>query len=232
MKVWASSDLASAQQTISKMAESVAKRAAISGVIEGLSETDPKQAFELAQKSDTFPNVTDKLFENWVEKDPQEAASHLAQLSPKFDRRSAIYTIATKWADTDLPNALQWAETLPENDAKVNGSTAYRTPMSFVVANWMDRDSAAALRWIEERPVECVIARHGPRPIPNKRWLGLSPCPICLPLERKVLANWPRSSEPIAPMRQSMPSIRGSSGTATPWSAGSTNSPTINGSRD
>jgi hypothetical protein len=154
MKVWASSYLASAQAAIAKMPESVARRAAIGGVIEGLSETDPKQAFELAQKSDTFPNVTDKVFENWVEKDPQEAASHLTQLGPEFDRRSAICTIATNWADTDLPSALQWAESLPENDAKVNGSYTFRTPMSFVIANWMDRDPDAALRWLENRPID------------------------------------------------------------------------------
>lgn len=158
MKVWASNDLASAQEAISKMPESVARRSAVAGVIEGLSEIDPKQAFELAQKSDTFENATDKIFQNWVEKDPQEAAAHVAQLGPKFDRRSAIYIITTRWADTDLQSALQWAESLPENDAKVNFSTGYRTPTSFVVSNWIDRDAAGAMRWLEERPVDSRTA--------------------------------------------------------------------------
>lgn len=158
MKVWASNDLALAQAEIAKMPESVARRSAVAGVIEGLSEVDPKRAFELAQKSDTFENATDKIFQNWVEKDPQEAASHVDKLGPKFDRRSAIYIITTKWADMDLQSALRWAESLPENDAKVNFSTGYRTPVSFVVGNWIDRDPAAAMRWLEERPVDSRTA--------------------------------------------------------------------------
>jgi hypothetical protein len=151
MKIWAENDLAAAREALSKISEDSKRKGAIAGLIEALAESDPKQAFELVEKTETYSDPVEMVFENWVEQDPEEAASHAAKLPRGFQRQAAIRAVTTRWAESNLENALQWAESLPESD--VTGKAGYGdgTPVALIVANWMDKDPESALRWIKER---------------------------------------------------------------------------------
>jgi hypothetical protein len=159
MKVWAEHDLPAARKAMAKISEDSKRKDATAGMIETLSESDPMQAFELVKTTETYSNPVETLFENWVEKDPEEAASHAAKLPRGFQRQAAIRAVALRWAESNLENALQWAESLPESDMNGVAGYGYGTPVALIVANWMDRDPDSALRWIKEQSLDSRKAR-------------------------------------------------------------------------
>jgi hypothetical protein len=159
MKIWAENDLPAAREAMSKMSEDSKRKDAIAGLIEALSESDPMQAFELVKTTETYSDPVETLFENWVEKDPEEAASHAAKLPRGFQRQAAIRAVALRWTESNLENALVWAESLPESDMNGIAGYGYGTPVALIIANWMDKDPESALRWIKERSLDSRMAR-------------------------------------------------------------------------
>lgn len=148
-KSWAGHNLAATRETVEKMPASAIQKAAVAGLIERVSETDPKQAFELAQKTETFSNVIETFFENWVESNPDDAAVHAPKLTG-FQRAHALQTVATSWARSDVQSALRWAEPFPAK--KQSNRLNIDSPLPDVLRTWMDADPDSALRWIEAYP--------------------------------------------------------------------------------
>jgi hypothetical protein len=149
-KSWAGVDLAAARGTIDKMPDSMIQKAAVAGIIEALSETDPRQAFDLAQKTTTYSNIIRTFFANWAEKNPEEAAAYALKLPPGFQRDAAIGESAHVWAKSDLQSALRWAESLSEKDAV--GRMGSGSPLLTIFMTWVDDDSETAFRWLQEMP--------------------------------------------------------------------------------
>jgi hypothetical protein len=149
-KNWARANPEAAQEAIAKVPEGMLRSAGIAGIIEALSETDPEQAFRLAEKTTTFSNPIDTLFKNWSEKDPQIAGAHALKLPPGFQRDAAIRATALTWAKADVLGALNWTESLPDVDAI--GRLGNGTPVGNIVLAWAEEDADSALRWIEELP--------------------------------------------------------------------------------
>jgi hypothetical protein len=149
-KSWAGHNLAAARENVEKMPGSMIQKAAVAGLMEKLSETDPKQAFELAQKTETYSNVIRTCFENWSESNPEEAAVHAAKFPPGFQREAALEIVAETWAQSDLQSALHWAEAFSAKKQPNRLSTD--SPLPNVLDTWLDADSESALRWLEAFP--------------------------------------------------------------------------------
>jgi hypothetical protein len=156
-KGWAAIDLNGARSAVEKMSGGTIRKQAARGLIEALTEIDPRQAFELAAKLEAYSESVEAIFKNWVERNPVEAAACATNNTPNVYRRDAIEAVARAWAETDLPRAFQWLESLPEKDTI--GVSARHSPLALILARWMDDDPDAAIRWIEERPPDSQSAR-------------------------------------------------------------------------
>lgn len=146
---WARKDFDAALNATRTMEIEVQSYALV-GVLEVLSETDPKRAFELAKQTGTVSGVSLRLFANWSEKNPAEAAACALDLPETEGRSNAIGTIARAWAQADLQGAVRWAESLPDKDAI--GMSAWSSPATSVFSAWADEDPDAAIRWLEDMP--------------------------------------------------------------------------------
>lgn len=149
-KSWAGYNLAEARESVDKMPASMVQKAAVGGLMEKLSESDPKAAFELALKTQTYSNVIDTAFSNWAESNPEEAALYADKLPPGFQRNAALRAVAASWARSDLQSALRWAEAVPAKNEPNEFSTD--SPLPNLLRIWMDADSESALRWLEAFP--------------------------------------------------------------------------------
>lgn len=150
IKGWVAKDRDEARAAIEKIPEEGMRKQAASSLIEALSETDPKEAFELAGKLGAHSDYLETLFKNWTAKSPEEAAAYSTKDMPDGDKRAAVRAVAKAWAETDLPRAVQWLESLLEKDTAAG--SGIRSPFALILAKWMDNDSDGAIRWIEGRP--------------------------------------------------------------------------------
>jgi hypothetical protein len=150
-KSWAGHNLAEARETVDKMTDSMLQKAAVGGLIEKLSESDPKAAFELAQKTQTYSNVIFACFSSWAESNLEEAALYADKFPPGFQRTAALWSVAESWARSDVQAALRWAEAFPATKPTY---PSMDSPLPIVFRTWMDADSESALRWLEAFPVE------------------------------------------------------------------------------
>jgi hypothetical protein len=148
-KSWAGRNLAEARESIDKMPSSMLQKAAVGGLIEKLSESDPKAAFELAQKTQTYSNVIFACFSNWAESNLEEAALYADKFPPGFQRTAALWRVAESWARSDVQAALHWAEAFPATKPTY---PSMDSPLPIVFRTWMDTDSESALRWLEAFP--------------------------------------------------------------------------------
>jgi hypothetical protein len=149
-KSWARTNPEAVREAIAKVPEGMLRSAGIAGLIEALSETNPEEAFRLAEKTQTFSNPIDTLFKNWAEKDPQSAGAHALRLPPGFQRDAAIHATARTWAKADVSGALSWTASLPDADAI--GRLGSGTSVGNIILTWADEDADSALRWLEELP--------------------------------------------------------------------------------
>lgn len=154
VKGWVSKGPAGARDAIAKMPDLPIRLYAVGGLIEALAETDPVQAFNLADKLGASSDSIELLFGKWTKKDPEEAAAYCRK-GPY--RRSAIESVVRAWAETDLPGAMRWLESLPEED--VAGGMGARSPFVLTLTKWMEEDTESAMRWLEERPADSQTSR-------------------------------------------------------------------------
>jgi hypothetical protein len=156
VKSWAIKDPAAARDAVEKLSGHHTRKVAASGLIEGLSESDPRQAFEVARRIQTYSSTVETLFENWMDKDPEEAVLFATKFPTGWDRQAAIRSVAQKLADMDPQRALQWAEALSDSDAF--GSTGMDSPLARIASKWMADDPESAFRWLKGRPVDSRTA--------------------------------------------------------------------------
>jgi hypothetical protein len=148
-KGWARRDFDAAFAAARRMPIGEVQAWATAGVLKVLSETDPKAAFELAKQTETIM-ISETIFENWVERNPEEAASYAVKLAADDKRNNAMAFVARKWANIDPHGMLRWVESLPDSDAV--GSTVWNSPATYLFLTWADEDPEAAVRWLEQMP--------------------------------------------------------------------------------
>jgi hypothetical protein len=149
-KAWARRDFDAAFAATRNMPIGELRQNATSGVLQVLSETDPVTALELAKQTATVFAISETLFKNWVERNPEEAASYAVKLPAGNGRDHAIASVAHKWATIDPHGMLRWVESLPDSDAI--GNSGWNSTAASLFLSWADEDPEAALRWLEQMP--------------------------------------------------------------------------------
>ena len=156
---WVEKDPAAAEQSVIELPEGPLKNSAWETLIGAIAVSDPPHALALAQGLQLSWEAAEKMaaaiFDTWIGNNPQEAAAHAEQLPPGPLRSSARWRVASQWARINLPQALAWADALPDQEFKVRSSTDDETeafPICSVLKNWVEKDSAAAVRWLQQLP--------------------------------------------------------------------------------
>src|SRR5205085_1969539 len=114
---WAATDPTAALAWAQGLGDGRDARSAISGVINGWWENDPRAAEAyLIAHFDTLGigaamSITTQLFQ----RDPQQARDWASRLPAPEARRTADSYIAMRMADTDLKAASEWAASLPDD---------------------------------------------------------------------------------------------------------------------
>jgi hypothetical protein len=112
---WAQTDAAAALKWAEQLPEGLGKRDALAIV-----------RFQLAKQ------------------DPEETSAEIRQLPAGDARNSLISNLAAQWGSTNPQSAIDWANTLPENEKKL--------AMSNLVGAWAQNDPLAAGTYVAQMP--------------------------------------------------------------------------------
>jgi hypothetical protein len=160
MKGWAEKDIAAAKEWALTLDRPL-KDPALRGVIETMADSDPKAAFGMMQDIDQnwYDSLAERVFDQWTERDPREAADHVAQLAKGGLRERAMVVVASRWASRDLTGALEWSEKMWDEKSSrsdTHGTTmpAKKDALTSVLQTWLDLDADAAIRWVQDLPDE------------------------------------------------------------------------------
>jgi hypothetical protein len=154
---WVENDAASAERWVAELPEGMLQNSAWEGLIKALATADPKRALLLAGKCNLpWQNaevIADGIFPHWIAVNPEEAAKHALELEDGALRNVALRTVARQWARTSLPEALAWADSLPDQDftVKMLNHTG-STPIYALLDAWIEKDPAAVVSWLSQLP--------------------------------------------------------------------------------
>jgi hypothetical protein len=139
---WAATDPGAALAWAQAQGDTRDARSAISGVISGWWENDPRAAEAYVNSHlDTIGigaamNITSQLFR----RDPQQAKDWASRLPTPEARRNADSYIAMQMANLDPKGASEWAASLPDD--------VRSQVLSGTISKWARTDRAAAEQWI------------------------------------------------------------------------------------
>lgn len=141
-KNWAAADPAAALAWAQAQKDPQDQRIAMSGVIGGWWENDPRAAedYVAAHLETLGPGSVMRLTTLLYEQDPQRAREWASRLSTPEARRSADSYIAMQMAESDPKAATEWAATLPED---VRSRT-----LGSAMTRWARSDPQKAAEWI------------------------------------------------------------------------------------
>ncbi len=156
---WVENDPAAAEKWINELPEGPFKGRVGGTLIAATAAYDLPHALKLAsspgmagQFSDT---VAHALFDQWMQKNPAEAAHAAAQLPEGSLRFMALPLVARQWAEINPREAMAWASAvnfkLAVNPTMGIGSYTL-TPVNSVLQTWIDQDPAAAMAWLQALP--------------------------------------------------------------------------------
>jgi hypothetical protein len=155
---WAEHDAQSATRWVSTLPEGVVKKDAQSALLKVIAATDPQAALALLRNATGLSeqdsrDVSEMIFEKWAQVDPRQAAEAVAQLDESL-RRGASFAVAAKWAAVDLPSALAWARTQPDELSRFSlpESTSTNNALTGVLQSWLVNDAEGAMQWLAELP--------------------------------------------------------------------------------
>lgn len=149
---WMLKDPEKAEKWIAQLPNGLLRKVAWSGVIQKLSERDPKRAFMIAEKTGNRYEFA-SLFEQWGKQDPEQAATHAVLVPAGFWRDLALEAAAREWAKKDLQGALAWAQSLPsDNGLPTSIERRDPKPLAVVMQAWLADDADAALQWLQNSP--------------------------------------------------------------------------------
>ncbi|PZR71128.1 MAG: hypothetical protein DLM73_16375 [Chthoniobacterales bacterium] len=139
---WASTDPAAALAWVQGQGDTQDAKFAMSGVISGWWENDPRAAEAYVASHldsigmDAVMRITTQLFQ----RDPQGAKDWASRLSTPEARRSADTYIAMQMADVDPKGASEWAATLADD--------VRSRALSGAISKWSRNDARAVEQWI------------------------------------------------------------------------------------
>jgi hypothetical protein len=139
---WAATDPTAAMAWAQAMSNPQEARVALSGVISGWWENDPRaaEAYVTAHLDTVGTDAVMRITNQLLQQDPQRARDWASRLSTPEARRSADSFIAMQMAETDPKAASEWAATLP---ADVRSGV-----LSGTISRWARNDPQAVAQWI------------------------------------------------------------------------------------
>lgn len=158
LSAWAESDLPAAEAWVSQLASGVQKNSLTKILIAEQATHDPRGALERAKSLQmhwgTAMPLVDRIFGEWVQRDPRDAGQVASQLPGGTLRDDALSLIAARWAVSDPVAATNWAYSLlmgnrDLQNVKVEFSN---TAINDAVHQWMKSDPGAAVDWLGRLP--------------------------------------------------------------------------------
>ena len=121
---------------------------ALRGVLSYMADEDPVGALKLAATFGPFPNnepLTQMIYRQWSEVDPQAAAAQAALDSNGEGWRSPVGQVLRNWASQDPVAALTWVNSVsdPSDQARDIGQ---------IIRQWSRNDLNAAVNWVNTAP--------------------------------------------------------------------------------
>jgi hypothetical protein len=148
-------DLPGAVEWVTQYAGDESANRAVSRVASAWAEDDPRAVLTWA---DGLPDATKasaygEAFEEWTRQDATAAGEHLSNMQASPERDAAVEEFATNVARTEPTTAIQWAETIADQEIRTEALTE-------VAQTWYRQDQAAATQWLETSglPEESVKA--------------------------------------------------------------------------
>lgn len=154
------------------------RRSAYEAITRAWTQCDPQAAAQWAARiqDDVLAKrgLMNTVFETWTESDPKAASAYAAALE-QADQSYAIPGVAASWAAMKPADAMEWAESLPDEDARTLAEHsvvriwasdepdlvalwAMQQPEGFaraddvrtIVEEWLKQDANAAVAWVSK----------------------------------------------------------------------------------
>jgi hypothetical protein len=121
-----------------------ARYQALRGVLSYMADSDPLAALQLANTLGTFANnepLSQMIYRQWAQIDPQAAAAAAAQASADGGWRSPVNQVLRNWASQDPLSALAWI------NSQVDPSMQARD-IGQIIRQWSRDDESAAVNYV------------------------------------------------------------------------------------
>ena len=172
---WAGKDPAAAYEAMESIENLALRRHVFRQASRSLAVGQPEATIQLIEANPGFgdEDTWGRAFGVWATRDPEAATEKLLALKSGSLKREALHEMASQLGREDLDTALEWTETLAEEDRAVAmekvlhraasidpeqvaeqlpllGTTEAQTDVASRVARaWAERDTEAAMAWAE-----------------------------------------------------------------------------------
>lgn len=139
---WVATDLTSAMTWL-KTQPDARRMQLMQTVIQSVARRDPEAALKILQtqpESNQMTWMSHQVFEQWVQRDPADAAKNAEGMKPGISRDRALQSVAANWAAQDPASAMRWAESFSD---KANQNRLLRS----ISQAWATQDPKAAIEW-------------------------------------------------------------------------------------
>ena len=139
---WSAIDLASAM-TWMKTQPDARRMQLMQTVIQSVARRDPEAALKILQaqpETNQMGWMSSQVFEQWVQRDPAEAAKNAEGMKSGISRDRALQSVAANWAARDPVSAMRWAESFSD---KANQNRLLRS----ISQAWAQQDAKAVIEW-------------------------------------------------------------------------------------
>ncbi len=112
-------------------------------VIQSVARRDPQAALKILQEqpdTNQMGWMSNQVFEQWVQRDPAEAAKNAEGMKSGVTRDRALQSVAASWAAQDPASAMRWAEGFSD---KANQNKLLRS----IAQAWAQQDAKAVIEW-------------------------------------------------------------------------------------
>lgn len=141
---FAAGDVQAALSRAQAIADPNARYQALRGVLGYMADSDPLAALQLASTLGSFANnepLSQMIYRQWAQTDPQAAAAAAAQASVDGGWRSPVNQVLRNWAGQDPLAALAWI------NSQVDPSMQARD-IGQVIRQWSRDDESAAVNYV------------------------------------------------------------------------------------
>jgi hypothetical protein len=141
---FAAGDVQAALSRAQGIADPNARYQALRGVLSYMADSDPLAALQLAGTLGSFANnepLSQMIYRQWAQTDPQAAAAAAAQASTDGGWRSPVNQVLRNWAGQDPLSALAWINSQVDPSMQAHD-------IGQVIRQWSRDDESAAVSYV------------------------------------------------------------------------------------